>query len=157
MTFFDPIPVLGRVALLLICLIFGPKVQGASLSGQVLKIEGGDRLVLTSEAGRYRRVILSGITTPPQGTAAARDAKKQLHMLLAGKFVTVVFSKLTPAAEILGQVLHGGRDINLRMLETGLVRFEPEVGMGPETRRSYQDAQDRAQRSGLGIWRKSFR
>jgi endonuclease YncB( thermonuclease family) len=157
MALIDSIPPLGKTALLLLCLVVAPQLQGASLSGQVLKIESGDALVVISEAGRQRRVILSGIAAPPQGTPSARDAKKQLHMLLAGKFVTVVFNALTPAADILGQVLHGGMDINLRMLEFGLVRVQPEAVLGDETRRRYQDAQGRAQRSGLGIWRRSLR
>jgi endonuclease YncB( thermonuclease family) len=100
---------------------------------------------------------MAGVSPPPVGTRLAQDATKQLHMLLAGKSVEVDFNTLTASADILGRVLHGGRDINLRMLEAGLLRFAPAGSLAPEIQDQYRQAEYRAQRLGLGMWKRQVR
>jgi endonuclease YncB( thermonuclease family) len=75
-------------------------------------------------------------------------------MLLAGKFVTVNYQSMTPQGEINGTVLHGGSDINLRMLETGLVRITGQA-VPPEIPQSYRTAERRAQERHLGMWKQA--
>ena len=138
----------------LLALLSSIKASGASLAGQVWDIEGGASFEIVTGSGEHRRVLLSGIVAPKQGTQHSRDARKQLHMLLAGRFVRVEYDELTPSAEIVGRVFHGGRDINQRMLESGLGRLNPEARLETDLLRRYLAAQQQARRLGLGIWRR---
>lgn len=81
-----------------------------------------------------------------------RISRRHLHMLLAGKFVSVVYQTITPTGDILGQVFHGGSDINLRMLEAGMARVHSEKKLPPELLLQYRNAQREAQRRRLGLW-----
>ncbi|MEN8179041.1 MAG: thermonuclease family protein [Pseudomonadota bacterium] len=85
----------------------------------------------------------------------ARISRRHLHMLLAGKFITVIYRTLTPRGNILGQVLHGGVDINLRMIEAGMARVYPEGRLSPGVLLQYHNAERSAQARKLGLWQKS--
>lgn len=151
---------LKRYALALIfvlCLFNFRTNWAATLTGQVLAVETGNQISLLLTSGGRRRVQLIGITPPPEGTSLARISRRHLHMLLAGKFITVEYRTITPNGDILGQVLLGGSDINMRMIETGLARVYPEGRLSPVVLLQYQSAERSAQARNLGLWQKSIR
>ncbi|MDJ0807559.1 MAG: thermonuclease family protein [Gammaproteobacteria bacterium] len=138
---------------LLLIFLFSTQVGWAvSLSGQVFSVETGNLISLTRPDGEQRSVRLIGIATPRDGQLA-RISRRHLHMLLAGKFVSVIYDTVTAKGEILGQVLHGGSDINQRMLTHGMARFSFSDKLSPELLTAYQRAQTQAQSRRQGIWR----
>lgn len=148
---FDRTPL--HLLLIATCLLLVTPSFGATISGQVFSVSQGDRLTLFVDPGKYRDVQLVGIEAPAPDLMAGRIAKRYLHNFLAGKFVTIEYHALTSKAVILGTVLHGGADMNLRMLEVGLARVKPDQNLAVETLQRYRQAQQRAQKMGLGIWK----
>ena len=133
-------------------LLLSETPDAAALSGQVFSVESGDRIILKTAEGQLRPGILLGIEAPLMNTPAGKTARRFLHGLTAGKYLSVDFHALTPRAEILGTLLHGGADINLRLIESGLVRLSADSSLKPERRRTYRQAQQQAQKHFLGIW-----
>ena len=129
-------------------------VSSASLTGQVFAVHSGDTVILSTSSNQFQKIQLLGIASPPTNTYLGRLSRKFLQMLLAGKFVKVVYQNLTPQGLILGQILHGG-DINQRMLETGNARFITSNGMEQRVVDKYVASQKFAQQKGLGMWQKS--
>ena len=76
-------------------------------------------------------------------------------MLLAGKFITVVYNSLTPKGVILGRVLHGGVDINQRMIEAGQALAHHHAGLDQYILDRYVKAQALSKQLGLGMWGKN--
>jgi endonuclease YncB( thermonuclease family) len=121
----------------------------------VFRVHSGDQIVLSSSSGQFHEIELLGIRSPPLNTYQGRLSRKYLHMLLAGKFVTIVYHRLTPQGVVLGQVLHGGVDINQRMIETGWATATPEQGMDQQLLDRYVASQEAAAQQGLGMWKKN--
>gem|GEM_PF-1992559 len=142
------------VLLLLLSLNPGALLHAASLSGQVLAVLTGDRLVITNDLGERRAVRLLGILAARPDSPDGRRAHRYLRGLLAGKFVRLDYHRLTPEGEPQGTLLHGGADIGLRLLESGLVRFKDDPALPAPLRLRYRDAQAAARRGRLGIWSK---
>jgi endonuclease YncB( thermonuclease family) len=118
----------------------------------VFAVLSGDWIVVFDHESEYWKVKLHGIRSPAANTPAGRIARGHLHMLLAGKFVTVNYRSISPQGDIDGTVLHGGDDVNLRMLEAGMARINNRITT-PEILQRYQSAESRAQARGLGIWK----
>jgi len=127
-------------------------IRAASLSGQVLSVQSGNRISLSLNSGAHKNVQLLGLKNPQSDAGLERASRRHLHMLIAGRFVSVVYRTLTPKGVILGQVLHGGADINLRMLEAGMARLNPDKKLPQKDLLKYHEAQRRAQIRQLGIW-----
>lgn len=140
--------------LFMFCLNLASPAFSASRSGQVLAVESGTRITFTTNSGERRRVQLLGITTPLPDTSSGRISLRHLHMLLAGKFITVIYHSLTADGTMLGTVIHGGSNINLRMLESGLAQVAPGEWGNADTMEIFRKAQRRAQMRTLGLWQK---
>ncbi len=97
-----------------------------------------------------------GITPITQGISIERISRRHLHMLLAGKFISVFYRTLSPSGDVLGQVFHGGTDINLRMIEAGMARVNSEARLPPGVLLKYQNAERVAQARKQGLWQKSI-
>ena len=145
---------LPLLALLLLILLPWPALSGAaSLSGRVSDVYEGYRLLLLTDDGRRVSVTLNGLTHPNNISRSwKRIAKRHLHMLLAGRVVTVDYTMKSPRGVILGLVRHGGADVGLRMLQDGMATFDRRSLLPPTTRDSYQQAQDDARRRAVGYW-----
>jgi endonuclease YncB( thermonuclease family) len=130
------------------------QVWSASIYGQVFAVHSGEQITLSISSNNFRKIQLSGIQAPPAGTAQGRLSRKYFSMLLAGKFVTVVYDTMTQQGLIIGQVLHGGVDMNQRMIEAGKARLHPHSGMDQQLVDRYAAAQALSQQNGLGMWQK---
>jgi endonuclease YncB( thermonuclease family) len=75
-------------------------------------------------------------------------------MLLAGKFVTIVYQSINQKGMILGRVFRGGADMNLRMIEAGQAQVSMDAKMEQKVLKRYLSAQKTSQSRGLGIWQK---
>jgi endonuclease YncB( thermonuclease family) len=144
---------------LLIFLLTGPLMandcHAATMQGQVLEILSGERITIKLMDGAYREVKLTGIRIPTLNKTSAQIAKRHLGMLLAGRYVSVEYTSLSPRGVILGKVLHGGSDIALRMLSNGLAVVSNHSRLQPSRLRQYKQAEATARTRGLGFWQKS--
>jgi endonuclease YncB( thermonuclease family) len=126
------------------------------MAGQVLAVMSGNLISLSRASGDIRTVQLIGIS-PPVNARWEMISRRHLHMLLAGKFVTVDYHTMTPSGHLLGRVIHGGADINMRMLATGMAQLTPEAPLAVETHSQYKRAQQEARKLHLGIWARNQR
>jgi endonuclease YncB( thermonuclease family) len=147
----------AQQALLLSALLFPfhDLSRAASLAGQVFSVHSGDQITMSISTDQFRKIQLLGIDAPPLNTDQGRHSRKYLKMLLAGKFVTVIYNRLNQQGVILGRVFHGGVDMNKRMIEAGKARFHPHAGMDKQITDSYVAAQESSQQKSLGMWGKN--
>ena len=73
-------------------------------------------------------------------------------MLLAGRFVTVDVITRHPGGVILGRVLHGGADVGLQMLKSGLAEAAADDGLDPALMKRYRQAEQEARSRQMGYW-----
>lgn len=136
----------------LLCGLFNQShSQAADLSGQVVAVPSAKQIILQTDQGRRLRITLIGITTPADRGTWADIGKRHLHMLLAGRFVTVEAVTHSPGGVILGRVLHGGADIGLRLLQSGLAEAAAS-NLDPTLRQKYQQAEQTARSRRMGYW-----
>ena len=151
-----PIPLRQPFLPYLLCLIailLPPASAWATdLSGQVIAVPDATRIVLQTEQGARLRVKLAGIRYPRNLLGGADIGKRHLHMLLAGRFVTVDVITRHPGGVILGRVLHGGADVGLQMLKSGLAEAETDDGLDPALMKRYRQAEQEARSRQMGYW-----
>ncbi len=110
--------------LLLIPLSLGAEGLRESRSYQVVKVVDGDTFDATDGTIRFR-VRIAGIDAPEKRTPFSELATENLKKRIAGKNVELkpVGRKMDQHNRILAQVLLGGHDIGIEMLETGLASY----------------------------------
>jgi endonuclease YncB( thermonuclease family) len=122
-----------------------------TLSGRPLKVLGGDRLVLLGQDGNQYRIRLSGISTRPTDQFWGAAAKRYLSTLVMGRFLIVQYRRPDPDGYVPALLLHGGADLNIRLIQAGLATHDP-AGQTQAERISYAAAQQKASQSGQGFW-----
>lgn len=128
--------------------------HAAMLEGRVVGIISGDRITLRVANKVYREIKLSGIRIPSHRRDSQMIAKRHLSMLLAGRYVSVEYTTLSPSGDILGTVFHGGSDIALRMLIDGLAETAVHPQLQPSRLRRYKQAEATARSREIGFWQK---
>jgi endonuclease YncB( thermonuclease family) len=73
-------------------------------------------------------------------------------MLLAGRYVTVDFTMRDKQGVILGEVRHGGADVGLRLLRSGLAVIRNDAPLSSALKNRYLQAEEEARRRGMGVW-----
>jgi micrococcal nuclease len=142
----------GRILVLFGMLILSP-AQAADLSGQVISVPDATRIILQTDQGERLRVKLAGIQYPRNKLTGADIGKRHLHMLLAGRFVTVEVISRSPRGVILGRVLHGGADVGLQMLQAGLAETAADsAALDPALKQRYREAEREARSREMGYW-----
>ncbi len=144
------------VAICCLALLFGTtSALGLTLSGRVFRVTSGDQLTIIDTANALHRVRLAGIRAPEPNQPFGGDARKHLRALLLGRFAIVHYRRRDGARRIIGKVTYGGADVNLRQIQAGLARFQPDHDLVDGDRRRYRQAEEQARGAGLGIWRGS--
>lgn len=100
----------------LLCLAAGP-----ALSLRVVGVHDGDTLTGLTEDKRQVKVRLDAIDAPELSQPFGRAAKTALSEKVFGKDVVVTVKETDRYGRTIGHVLLGRRDINLELLEEGLV------------------------------------
>jgi endonuclease YncB( thermonuclease family) len=139
--------------LLLPGLVLANNCHAATMQGQVVEILSGDRITIKRTDGVFKEVKITGIHIPTLDRTSEQIAKRHLGMLLAGRYVSVEYTTLTPRGVILGRVLHGGADIALRMLSDGLAVVNHTLIQASRLR-TYEQAEASARTRRLGFWQK---
>ncbi len=139
--------------LLLACLLSPTFSQAAEISGRVSDVPDAYRILLVTDDNRRLNITLSGLTLPdPNNRNWQRIARRHLHMLLAGRVVSVEHTMKRSRGVIIGLVRHGGADIGLRMIGDGLAVIDRRSLLTPAVRARYLEAQNEAQRRRVGFW-----
>ncbi len=139
--------------LLLTCLLLPFNTPATTLSGQVIAVPDANRIILLTADDRRLPIALLGLDVAGQRTGKWRKiGKRHLHMLLAGRFVSVDFTTRDKQGVILGVVRHGGADIGLRLLHSGLAVINRNQALPSALMESYQQAEQEARRRGMGFW-----
>jgi endonuclease YncB( thermonuclease family) len=138
---------------LLGCLLPPLPSFAASLSGQVIAVPDAYRIILHTENGRRLPIVLLGLAVPGSANPQWRKTgRRHLRMLLSGHFVTVDYTGRDKQGVILGVVRHGGADIGLRLLHSGLAVIHDHTVLSSELKGAYLRAEQEARRRGMGYW-----
>jgi endonuclease YncB( thermonuclease family) len=140
-----------------VTLLLLPLLSSATpLSGRVSDIPDANRLILLTENGRRLQIALVGLALPdPDNLKWRHIAKRHLHMLIAGRVVSVETTAVDRRGVILGVVRHGGADVGLRLLNSGLAVIHKRAPPPADIQTIYQQAQQEARRRGMGYWQHS--
>ena len=141
----------------LICLLWVaaalPALAEQRLYGRPAQIINGNELLLIADDDSRYRVRLLGIAFPQPQRRWRAAAGRHLRMLIMGQRVQLRYPPQRMTGKLAGRLLHGGTDVNRRLLAAGLARFQPEQGLSPQVADDYRQAERAAQKAGLGIWR----
>lgn len=122
---------------------------------QIDKVLDGDSIVLRDRNGQRLSVRLAGIDAPERGQAFADRSRQNLRNLTTNCTPEWIFQKIDRYGRSIGLIFCDGRDLGQAQLETGLAwhfsRYAKEQPF--EQRTAYLNAQLRAQRAGIGLWR----
>lgn len=122
---------------------------------QIDKVLDGDSIVLRDRNGQRLSVRLAGIDAPERGQAYADRSRQNLRNLTTNCTPEWIFQKIDRYGRSIGLIFCDGRDLGQAQLETGLAwhfsRYAKEQRF--EQRTAYLNAQLRAQRAGIGLWR----
>ncbi|WP_177418860.1 thermonuclease family protein [endosymbiont of Lamellibrachia barhami] len=140
------------LVLSVLLLVLSLPIQSATIDGRVFAVLTGNQITVSTDDGKFRNIILKGIAVPDTGSSAGRDAKRQLHSLLAGQVVTIEYRTLNPLGVIIGTVYRAGANMNLRLIQSGLARAKSEKGLDREMLDHYRTAEQQARQRRLGVW-----
>ncbi len=151
-------PYRALIFLGLCCLLPSAQVTGASTvhAGQPTQLLSGDRLIFLTEEGKRYRVKLMGIEAPTPKEALGAQAQRYLGSLVMGRFLTLTHGSIDAEGFLVGKLSHGGADVNIRLIQAGLAVHDPRGQTETDLIR-YADAQRKAQKLRLGIWKPQAR
>lgn len=126
-----------------------------SLTGRVSNVLQGDLLQVTDERGRRFNVRLIGIDAPQKDVEDAKNSTNHLKVAVLGKDVEVLWTHKDAQGRLLGSVRINGGSVNLSQIEHGYARYNPlhEPYLEPYVQSYYRDAQEKARKYRLGLWR----
>jgi micrococcal nuclease len=136
----------------------GPRPQRIE-EGVVQRVADGDTITVITANQTKLRIRMWGIDAPEtpkgakfRGQPYGTEAEAYLKQLVEGKRVTVEIYQVDCYKRLLSTIFMDGKDINLAMIEAGLV----EVYRGPESGNpytpQYQAAEATARSAKKGMW-----
>jgi endonuclease YncB( thermonuclease family) len=95
-----------------------------------------------------------GIDAPEIRQEFGTKAQKKLSDLILGKDVTVIIRKRDSANHYIGTVYYGGIDVNLKQIETGMVRYFQQKGYEAtaDDSKIYKQAEQKSRTERNGLW-----
>ena len=143
-----------RITLLFILIITHSLTYAGTLTGRVVRVSGGDTIVVLGTGNAQHIIRLQGIDAPERGQAYGTKSKEHLSESVAGKFVVVEYDKRDRYERILGKVLLSGEDMNLEQIKAGLAwhhkKYEAEQTTSDRVK--YSDAEREARMEKRGLW-----
>lgn len=131
-----------------------PAFAEVVITGVVVGIADGDTLTLLDARRQQHRVRLAGIDAPEKRQAFGQRAKQSLSAMAYLRLATVHGTKSDRYGRLLGKVIVGGVDLNLRQLEVGMAwhykAYQRE--QSALDREAYADAENAARASLRGLW-----
>ncbi len=153
MTFFLKHGITLGLILLSLSLVSMSPAHAASMAGKPVQVISGDQLLLQAVNGKRYQVRLAGISAPSTREPWGAAARRFLDGLVMGRTVQLVPGLRRGRSTLTGRLFHGGADINLRMIQAGLARYDPIGLTDAEAHEQYQAAQRQAMQRAQGFWR----
>jgi len=124
------------------------------LEGRVVGISDGDTLTLLDASEQSIKVRLLGIDAPEKAQPFGKVAKQVLSDKIFHQTVRVQVKSRDRYGRTLGKVLRDGVDINLAMLQEGLVWHYKHYAddQFPGDAQRYAQAEAEARKAKLGLW-----
>lgn len=122
-------------------------IWAEQIIGKVVDVHDGDTITVLVEKVQHK-VRLDAIDAPEAKQPFGEASRKALANKVAGKVVTVNFTKRDRYRRILGTVMVGDEEANLAQVSSGMAWHYAEFNKG----KVYADAQVRAKAKRLGLW-----
>jgi len=122
-----------------------------SLSGVVTRVDDCGVVWVESGSGNSKKrmqVQMDRIDVPSKDDSLGKQSTRRLREKIRGKSVKLEWKKQDQDGRALGVVYLGGEDVNLWMVKEGLAQYDGQSKKAT----AYAEAQQRAQKAGLGIW-----
>lgn len=120
--------------------------------GKVVKIYDGDTYELLTESQESLKVRMEGIDAPERDMPYYRVSRQYLSDLIFKKVVKFHKTSVDIHGRSLGfTYLEDGTDVNLKMLEAGMVWHFKRYN----SYKSYAGAEDKAKALSLGLWQEA--
>jgi endonuclease YncB( thermonuclease family) len=147
-------PAKGLGRLLLLTLLWLPLLApAADLGGRVIAVPDANRIILLTQDNRRLPIALRGLKVPGAVNGKWRKiGRRHLRMLVAGRQVSVDTATHGATGVILGDVRHGGANVGLRLLRSGLAVTNNDNTLPSALKRAYREAELEARRRGMGFW-----
>jgi endonuclease YncB( thermonuclease family) len=113
--------------LALLCLVASQTALADTLSGTVVKIIDGDRLVVEDAAKKRHSVRLADIDAPERNQSFWKEASQSLAQLCYHKSATVDWSQRDRRKRYIGYVTCEGKDANAEQLKRGMAWASPRA------------------------------
>lgn len=146
-----------RAAFFALLLFVSHIATADDFSGQVVRIADGDTITVLDANKTQHKIRLAGIDAPERKQPYGEASRKHLASLIAGKTVSVEWSKRDKYRRIVGVVVYQGMDVNLEQIKMGYAwhykKYEAE--QTPNDRMTYADAEQSARIKHMGLWKDS--
>ena len=121
---------------------------------KVVKVTDGDTVHVLDRSRERHKIRLGGIDAPEKDQAFGRRSTQNLARYIAGKSVSVEYSKRDRYDRIIGKLLLDGRDINLLQVKEGFAwhykKYQSE--QSDLDRVLYSSAETEARGKKIGLW-----
>lgn len=131
----------------LLVLSFCADLLADQLTGRVVDVHDGDSITVLVDKVQHK-IRLDGIDAPEAKQAFGEASRKALATMVAGKTVSVDWSKRDRYQRIIGRVTVGGTEVNLKQVSSGMAWHFTEYSKDQR----YADAQAEAKSKRLGLW-----
>lgn len=125
------------------------------LTGKVVKVVDGDTIYALDDTQTRHKIRLAGIDAPERNQPYGLASRKHLGSLVAGKTVTIEYTKHDRYGRIVAKVLIDGVDVCLEQIKAGFAwhykKYQNEQEPGDQA--LYAHAEDRARAERIGLWR----
>lgn len=140
--------------ILLSFLIFTSVSTHAGITGRVVSIIDGDTITVLDNSNIQYKVRLAGIDAPEKKQPFGQNSKQSLSSCAYNKITTIEGDKKDRYGRLIGKVMIGNHDCNLRQVQKGLAwhykKYMKEQIQ--DDRLIYMHAEEEARSKKLGLW-----
>lgn len=134
-------------------LLPSPALADPLLQGRVIKVVGGDALILLDDRGREHSLSLAYVDAPELGQPFGDEAQTALASLVLNRQVTATVHGANNDRRQLAEVVRqDGQQVGLELVRRGLVWHDDLAEHTASERARYREASMEAQRQRRGMW-----
>lgn len=146
--------IFAQITMLLALASMSLGLAAKDITGRVVAISDGDTLTVLDASKTQHKIRLAGIDAPEKAQPFGTRSRQALSEHVFSKDVTVLVVDVDRYKRVVGIVMHGGKDINQRMVAEGHAwvyrQFLKNLPSGkPE---AYLEAEQRAKATRAGLW-----
>jgi endonuclease YncB( thermonuclease family) len=111
------------VGITVVLALFASPARAESLSGIVIGVADGDTITVLDDRLQQHKVRLAGIDAPEKGQDFGLRSKQNLSSMTYRMQAVVEGKKIDRYGRLVGKVLVGGMDVDLKQIEAGMAWF----------------------------------